>query len=77
MHPSFIISAFEACLNDKACSERTIRAYMSKNARDCDGDNRITCSDVARIHKAGPFGCSSPWVDNTTYWKTFLTCSSV
>lgn len=68
--------AFEACLTNQECAERTIRQYIAKHGKDCTGDNQITCADIARIHKAGPSGCQAPnWVDNTDYWKVFLTCN--
>lgn len=70
--------AFEACLTNGECAERTIRQYMAKHGKDCTGDNQITCADIARIHKAGPSGCQAPnWVDNTTFWKAFVTCAGV
>ncbi|CAM1322023.1 Uncharacterised protein g7965 [Pycnogonum litorale] len=72
-HPS-APQAFIRCLEDFQCSSRTIIGYMNKWARDCDGDDRITCDDYARIHKAGPFGCRGKWSVQTQYWSKYREC---
>ncbi|XP_075210755.1 uncharacterized protein LOC142318105 [Lycorma delicatula] len=66
-------SSFVACANDLECSERTVRAYMSKYQFDCNGDGVVNCSDYAAIHINGPYACEKPLPNN--YLTRFLRCS--
>ncbi|GIY46350.1 lysozyme [Caerostris darwini] len=65
---------FEKCVKSKPCAEATMRGYMDKYARDCDGDLDFDCYDYALIHKTGPKGCNASWVLNTDYWARFNAC---
>ncbi|KAF0298749.1 Leucine-rich PPR motif-containing protein, mitochondrial [Amphibalanus amphitrite] len=71
--PDFSDETHESCAGDPFCAALTIRKYMERNARDCDGDDRLTCADFARIHRYGAPGCSLT-VDTSGYWKRFQDC---
>ncbi|GFS88992.1 uncharacterized protein NPIL_473281 [Nephila pilipes] len=65
---------FETCLIDKECSEKTIRGYMLRYGRDCDGSGTIDCADFARIHKMGFKQCGSDSLIDTPYWHKIQLC---
>jgi len=69
-------NAYPQCVHDTYCAAETVRGYMAKYGRDCNGDGRIDCDDFARIHKRGPGSCSDPNVQDTKYYKDFSTCSA-
>nr|XP_045609372.1 lysozyme-like isoform X1 [Procambarus clarkii]XP_045609373.1 lysozyme-like isoform X2 [Procambarus clarkii]XP_045609374.1 lysozyme-like isoform X3 [Procambarus clarkii]XP_045609375.1 lysozyme-like isoform X3 [Procambarus clarkii] len=54
-------NAFNDCVHDYTCSVKTIRNYMAKYGKDCNGDGVIDCDDFARLHKFGYTDCSKPY----------------
>lgn len=67
-------SAFEECATDASCSEDAVRKYLVKYARNCNKDSLLDCEDIARLHKAGPFACDKPDLEQTLYWSRFIQC---
>uniref|UniRef100_T1JAY4 lysozyme n=1 Tax=Strigamia maritima TaxID=126957 RepID=T1JAY4_STRMM len=67
-------TAFEECLLDKDCAERSVLGYMTKFQRDCNNDGVIDCTDFLLIHKMGHLGCTEDWVYTSAFWKTFTQC---
>ncbi|VVC30736.1 EF-Hand 1, calcium-binding site,Destabilase [Cinara cedri] len=51
--------AYQRCVSDKTCAERTVRNYLTKYAQDCNGDGTINCQDYMSIHQLGGFACKS------------------
>ena len=49
---------------------------MKRFIKDCNFDDRITCSDFALTHKASPnhHECSKPWIRDTRFWRKFSEC---
>jgi len=47
----FIISAWRRCALDIICSANTIRSYINRFGKDCNGDALVTCEDYTMIHK--------------------------
>ncbi|CAG7833070.1 unnamed protein product [Allacma fusca] len=66
--------AFEDCTADPVCSAQTVRTYMTKYARDCNGDGRIDCNDLGRIHLMGAYGCADPAVEQSPFFQRFQQC---
>jgi len=48
--------AWRRCALDIICSANTIRSYINRFGKDCNGDALVTCEDYTMIHKV----CSSP-----------------
>lgn len=65
---------FRTCATEKECADKTVTSYMRRYVKDCDQDGEITCFDYARIHTAGPGGCSKNDFLTTRYWKNFQQC---
>ncbi|GFS89004.1 uncharacterized protein NPIL_473341, partial [Nephila pilipes] len=65
---------FETCLVDKECAEKTVRGYMRRYGRDCDGSGTVDCSDFARMHKLGFKQCGSDSILDSAYWQSFELC---
>ena len=64
---------YEACTNNKTCSEACIQNYMKRYAQSCVGDFRKpTCQDFARIHRYGINGCNDP--SSLGYWDKVNQC---
>lgn len=61
-----------ACSKDKACSEKCVRAYMTRYASKCTGGRTPTCQDYARIHNGGPTGCTK--AATVGYWNKVAAC---
>ncbi|XP_043204422.1 uncharacterized protein LOC122371794 [Amphibalanus amphitrite] len=74
--PDFSDETHESCAGDPFCAALTIRKYMERNARDCDGDDRLTCADFARIHRYGAPDCSLT-ADTSGYWRRFQDCVQI
>jgi hypothetical protein len=72
-------SSFEDCANDADCAVETVTDYMKKYFRDCDGDDKVTCMDYARLHRLRPDECDqtsrlfSKELDS--YWEKFQRCA--
>lgn len=67
-------ASWTACARTKECSSVTIRNYMDKYKRDCNGDGYLTCEDYAAIHRRGPMSCTNRDLLKEQYWTRFLTC---
>uniref|UniRef100_A0A1B6K342 lysozyme n=1 Tax=Homalodisca liturata TaxID=320908 RepID=A0A1B6K342_9HEMI len=67
--------AYESCAMDPNCATSTVFNYMSRFARDCNGDGSVTCDDYARIHYLGGNQCSVP-IHNYAYYRIFRQCMS-
>lgn len=50
---------FKQCCKNIHCAGYTLQAYISKYARDCNGDGKINCDDFVRIYRFGSSGCSA------------------
>ncbi|XP_054267841.1 invertebrate-type lysozyme 3-like [Macrosteles quadrilineatus] len=68
-------NAYESCTMDPNCATSTIFNYMTRFARDCNGDGQISCDDYARIHYLGGNQCSVP-IKNYAYYRIFQQCNS-
>jgi len=68
--------AYSECANDLYCAGATIRGYIAKYKKDCNGDGRIDCEDFARIHKLGYGACNSPSFEQSEYYSAFKRCSA-
>lgn len=62
------------CLRDPFCAAEAVRGYLDKFAQDCDGDRRVDCLDLARVHFQGPFNCRSPLQPPTDFSDSFRRC---
>ncbi|XP_049315211.1 uncharacterized protein LOC105227143 [Bactrocera dorsalis] len=54
---SIINTMYTDCVNNMDCATRAVTAYISKYARDCDGNGAIDCRDYIALHLLGPTGC--------------------
>lgn len=64
------------CTTDKLCAERLIHLYIEKYQKDCNGDGKIDCRDIAAIHRVGPDNCNSGKFLSSQYWKDFSICAA-
>lgn len=62
------------CLRDSFCAAEAVRGYLDRFAQDCDGNKRVDCFDLARVHFQGPFNCRSPLQPPTDFSDTFRRC---
>lgn len=67
-------ASWTACARTKECSMVTVKNYMEKNKRDCNGDGFITCDDYAAIHRRGPHACTNRDLFKDHYWNKFQAC---
>lgn len=67
-------ASWTACTRTKECSIVTVKNYMEKHKRDCNGDGFVTCEDYAAIHRRGPRACSHSDLLKDHYWNKFLSC---
>ncbi|XP_036337765.1 uncharacterized protein LOC118747747 [Rhagoletis pomonella] len=51
-------TTYAHCVNNIYCATRTVAAYISRYARDCNGDGVIECRDHIALHLLGPSGCA-------------------
>lgn len=65
--------AFKRCALDLVCSADTIRSYVNRFEKDCNGDQLVTCEDYIMIHKNGGWNCGRSLV-KTKFWKVFQKC---
>ncbi|XP_021918553.1 lysozyme-like isoform X2 [Zootermopsis nevadensis] len=66
---------WETCAMDTQCAVNTVRGYMSKYKKDCDGDGEVDCQDYARMHKLGGVGCvNEPGEDFLKFKRDLDTC---
>ncbi|CAG7833069.1 unnamed protein product [Allacma fusca] len=69
-------NAYSDCATDLYCAAETVKAYMEKYEKDCNGDGVINCEDYARIHKLGPSNCGDASFFTTEYGTLFKQCSA-
>lgn len=67
-------SSWTACTRTRECSIVTIKNYMDKHKRDCNGDGFVTCEDYAAIHRRGPNSCMNRDLYKEHYWTKFTAC---
>lgn len=67
-------TAFANCAADLVCSANAIRSYVNRFAKDCNGDQLITCEDYVMLHKNGGYTCARPSLVGTPFWKIFTEC---
>lgn len=67
-------ASWTTCARTKECSSVTMKNYMEKYKRDCNGDGFITCEDYAAIHRRGARACSNKDLLKDHYWNKFLAC---
>ncbi|XP_034231075.1 uncharacterized protein LOC117639476 [Thrips palmi] len=67
-------AASSDCLRDSFCAAEAVRGYLDRFAQDCDGDRRVDCLDLARVHFQGPFNCRAPLQPPTDFSETFRRC---
>lgn len=66
--------SWTSCARTKECSSVTVKNYMEKYKKDCNGDGLITCEDYAAIHRSGPRACMNRDLQRDHYWNKFLSC---
>ncbi|KAJ8684302.1 hypothetical protein QAD02_020094 [Eretmocerus hayati] len=66
--------AFANCANDIDCASRIVQGYMTKYAKDCNGDGIVNCDDYVRIHYLGGYGCSGTLLPR--YENAYRTCKA-
>merc|ERR1712072_837501 len=52
--------AWRRCALDIICSANTIRSYINRFGKDCNGDALVTCEDYTMTHKNGGWNCVPP-----------------
>ncbi|XP_053955328.1 uncharacterized protein LOC128861310 [Anastrepha ludens] len=63
------------CVNNIYCATRAVAAYISKYARDCNGDGIIECRDHIALHLLGPRGCAqSEWNLSPVFVRRMEDC---
>merc|ERR1711874_36515 len=65
--------AWRRCALDIICSANTIRSYINRFGKDCNGDALVTCEDYTMIHKNGGWNCGTSLV-GSNFWNLFQTC---
>jgi len=70
---SLSFSAWRRCALDIVCSANTIRSYINRFGKDCNGDALVTCEDYTMIHKNGGWNCGTSLV-GSNFWDIFQTC---
>merc|ERR1711937_324739 len=68
--------AWKRCALDLVCSANTIRSYINRFGKDCDGDQLVTCEDYVMIHKNGGWNCGKS-LAGTKFWQVYKTCKNV
>merc|ERR1711988_275865 len=68
--------AWKRCALDLVCSANTIRSYINRFGKDCDGDQLVTCEDYVMIHKNGGWNCGKSLV-GSKFWEVYQTCKNV
>ncbi|XP_059475804.1 lysozyme-like [Neocloeon triangulifer] len=64
--------AYGRCTVDPYCAALTVQQYMTKYSQDCNRDGSVDCTDFARIHKLGGYGCGAPL--DPIYEQKYTTC---
>merc|ERR1712137_1453959 len=67
--------AWRRCALD-LCAANTIRSYINRFGKDCNGDQLVTCEDYVMIHKNGGWNCGKS-LQGSKFWNIFQTCKDV
>ncbi|KAI3385204.1 hypothetical protein SNEBB_001946 [Seison nebaliae] len=51
--------SWKSCSLSKSCADSCVKKYMARYGTFCTKGRTPTCSDYARIHNGGPYGCRS------------------
>ncbi|XP_075211177.1 lysozyme-like [Lycorma delicatula] len=62
------------CTTNLKCAKTTVRNYVTKYSKDCNGDGVIDCYDYAKIHLLGPNSCTE--TVHKVYKDVLLDCLS-
>jgi len=65
--------AWKRCALDLVCSANTIRSYINRFGKDCNGDQLVTCEDYVMIHKNGGWNCGKS-LQGSKFWNIFQEC---
>jgi gas vesicle protein len=65
---------FKKCVNEYNCAEKTVKSYMEKYGKDCDGDGDTDCMDFALIHHKGKDGCPYTDFQSDSLYKYVKDC---
>merc|ERR1712080_532473 len=65
--------AWRRCALDIICSANTIRSYINRFGKDCNGDALVTCEDYTMIHKNGGWNCGTSLI-GSNFSNLFQTC---
>jgi len=68
--------AWKRCALDLVCSANTIRSYINRFGKDCNGDQLVTCDDYVMIHKNGGWNCGNS-LQGSKFWEIFQECKDV
>jgi len=68
--------AWRRCALDLVCAANTIRSYINRFGKDCNGDQLVTCEDYVMIHKNGGWNCGKS-LSGSKFWGIFQTCKDV
>lgn len=74
--PFLVLSAFVDCATDFGCASDTIRSYMNRFGKDCNGDQLVTCEDYMMLHKNGGWNCGKS-LAGSEFWKKYTECRDV
>jgi len=68
--------SWKRCAKDIVCAANTIRSYINRFGKDCNGDSLVTCDDYTMIHKNGGWNCGNN-LQGTDFWNIYLQCKNV
>jgi len=68
--------SWKRCAKDLVCAANTIRSYINRFGKDCNGDSLVTCDDYTMIHKNGGWNCGNN-LQGTDFWNIYLQCKNV
>ena len=69
---SLCVADYRNCTMQMLCSQRCVRAYLRRYARECTRGRTPTCEDYSRVHNGGPDGCRHS--DTMPYWNRVKRC---
>merc|ERR1711983_474718 len=68
--------AWRRCALDLVCAANTIRSYINRFGKDCNGDQLVTCEDYVMIHKNGGWNCGKS-LQGSKFFNIFQECKDV
>lgn len=68
--------AFVRCATDLKCASRIIRSYIAAFAKDCNGDQLVTCDDYVMLHKNGGWNCGRS-LAGSEFWNIYSECKGL